>query len=158
MTRKLSLLAVFILGFSLCLLPATLHAAAGADAISAATNSLETHEFHIQNARIPGAVGARQNLTAWQVSQGTWNGQNLDGLFLVFVQSTSEGGTAARLTNCYVSQEANPAQRAALVDAFLASNTQNISPADLAMMRVEPAVISIEIDGQAVVLHLGLLA
>jgi hypothetical protein len=158
MTTQLPRLAVFVLGFALCLLPATARAASPAEALPPTVNTLDTHEFHIQNARLPGALSARQNVTAWQVSQGSWNGQSLDGLSLVFVQSTAETGAAARLTNCYVSQDANPAQRTALVDAFLASNTQSLSAADLNLMRVEPAVISIEIDGQTVVLHLGLLA
>jgi hypothetical protein len=157
MAMPLSRLAACILACACCLLPLTARAASPAEPLPAAANSLETHEFRIQNARIPGAL-ARQSVTAWQVSQGTWNGQSLEGLSLVFVQSTAESGVAARLTNCYVSHEANPAQRAALVDAFLASNTQSISAADLNMMRIEPAVISIELEGQTVVLHLGLVA
>jgi Protein of unknown function (DUF1326) len=158
MTTPLSRLAVLLLGFALCLLPGTARAASTADALPPTPNALETHEFHIQNARLPTPLSAHQNVTAWQVAQGSWNGQSLDGLSLVFVQSTADAGIPARLTNCYISQEANPAQRAALVDAFLASNTQSITPSDLNLMRVEPAVISIEVDGQSVILHLGLLA
>lgn len=79
----------------------------------AAANSVETHEFHLRNARIPSLQSSRQNVTAWQVDHGSWNGQTLNGLSVVLVQSVSEGGMPARLTNCYVSHEATPAQRTA---------------------------------------------
>ncbi len=124
----------------------------------AAANSVETHEFHLRNARIPSLQSSRQNVTAWQVDHGSWNGQTLNGLSVVLVQSVSEGGMPARLTNCYVSHEATPAQRTALVDAFLADNSQSLSPEELSEMRIEPAVIRLEIAGQTVILHLGLIA
>ncbi len=125
---------------------------------SAINNTLETQEFHVRNARLPGIVSARQNLTAWHVTQGSWKGQVLDGLFIVLVQTVAEDGTSARSTNCYVSHDATPAQRDALVGAFLASNSQLLSSKEAAGLRIEPGVISIEIAGQNVVLHLGLVA
>jgi hypothetical protein len=121
------------------------------------SNSLQTRQFRIDNARIPGRTSARQSVIAWQVTQGTWNGQVLDGLCLVLVKSTTEDGQAPGQTTCYVSNEATLAQREALLGAFLASQPQAMGPRDRGILRMEPAVITLEIEGQTVVLHLALI-
>ena len=122
------------------------------------SNSLETREFHFHNARLPGNFSSHQEVTAWQVTQGTWNGQSLGGLCLVLVQTSSDDGRNAAHTNCYVSEFATSAQRQALLTAFLATTRSAISSGDLNSLRLEPAVVTIEVDGQELTLHLGLVA
>ena len=69
-------------------------------------NSLETRQFRMDNARLPGRLSARQSVVAWQVTQGTWNGQTLDGLSVVIVKSTNEDGhTGNPAVCCYFSHE-----------------------------------------------------
>jgi hypothetical protein len=121
-------------------------------------NSLETREFHFHNARVPGNFSSHQEVTAWQVTQGTWNGQSLGGLCLVLVQSISEDGRSPSRTNCYVSEFATLAQRQALLTAFLATNPNAVPSGEVSSMRLEPAVITLEVDGQELTLHLGLVA
>jgi hypothetical protein len=143
--------------------PALVQPAAASDSSPAAAsdnNSLDARQFRIENARIPGLPGiysARQTVYAWQVTTGTWNGQTLDGLCLVVVQSQSESGSA-RQTNCYISHEASQAQREALLGAFVTTQPQILSARDLNSIHLESAVITLEVDGQTVVLHLGLIA
>ncbi|MGN6367980.1 MAG: DUF1326 domain-containing protein [Phycisphaerae bacterium] len=129
----------------------------GAHAIRDA-NSLETREFHIHNARLPGSFSAHQEVTAWQVTQGTWNGQSLAGLCLVLVHSISDDGRSPSYTNCYVSDFATSAQRQALLTAFQATNPKSIPAGEASSLHVEPAVITLEVEGQALTLHLGLVA
>ena len=73
------------------------------------------------------------------------------------MQSQSEAGSA-RQTNCYVSHEATQAQREALLGAFVTTQPQILSAGDLSTIHLESAVITLEVDGQSVVLHLGLIA
>ena len=122
-------------------------------------NSIDARQFRMDNARVPGG-SARQIVTAWQVISGSWDGQTLDGLSLVMVKTMSDEATvdAARQVTCYVSQAATPAQRSALIGAFLSTQPGMLSPRDLARMRVEPGVIVIQIEDGQVVLHLGLVA
>jgi hypothetical protein len=122
------------------------------------SNSLETREFHFHNARLPGNFSSHQEVTAWQVTQGSWNGQSLGGLYLVLVQTTSDDGRSAAHTNCYVSDFATSAQRQALLTAFLATNPNSIQSGDASSLRLEPAVITVEVEGQELTLHLGLVA
>jgi len=124
---------------------------------AADANTLETQQFHIENARLPGRVSARQTLTAWQVNHGSWNGQTLDGLSIVIVNSTPETGRSAQAC-CYVSHQATQAQRDALLAALLATQPQLLANQDTSTLRLEPAVITIEIDANSVTLHLGLIA
>jgi len=139
-------------------IPTTLPDSTPAAPILPDANTLETREFHVHNARLPGLFSAHQDVTAWQVTQGTWNGQSLDGLCLVLVHSLSDDGRTPAQTNCYVSQYATSAQRQALLGAFLASNPQAVSPQDVSSIRIEPAVITFQLEGQTIVLHLGLVA
>src|ERR1043166_3733693 len=90
-------------------------------------NTLEARQFKIENARLPGQLSVRQSVTAWQVTQGTWNGQVLDGLCIVLVRSTSEDGRSSGSTNCYISHEATLAQRQALLGALVATQPQIMS-------------------------------
>ncbi|MCL2640800.1 MAG: DUF1326 domain-containing protein [Phycisphaerales bacterium] len=115
-------------------------------------NSLELRQFKIENARLPGSASVRQSVIAWQVIQGSWNGQVLDGLSLVCIKSTSEDGRSSSFANCYVSHEASIAQREALRTAFAATQLENTQ-----QMRLEPAVITMELEGETVVLHIGLV-
>ncbi|HUO09333.1 MAG TPA: DUF1326 domain-containing protein [Phycisphaerae bacterium] len=121
-------------------------------------SSLETREFHFRNARLPGLYSEHQDVTAWQVTQGSWNGQSLDGLCLVLVHTASDDGHSSNHTNCYVSEFATSAQRQALLTAFLASNPSAIPASDASSLRLEPAVITFQLDGQTLTLHLGLVA
>ena len=57
------------------------------------------------------AVSAHRTVTAWQVNNGKWNGQILDGLSLVLVQNISTDPTAAADIAIYVSDYATVAQR-----------------------------------------------
>jgi len=125
-------------------------------------NSLELRQFKIENVRLPGPSSVRQSVIAWQVLQGSWNGQVLDGLSLVFVKSTSEDGRSSSSANCYISHEASAAQREALRAAFVATQTDSeggggIRARDMRNMRLEPAVISVELEGSTVVLHVALV-
>ncbi len=134
-------------------------ASVSSDQTSAApANYLEAHEYHFDNARIPGSGSVRQNVTAWQVSAGRWNGQSLNGLSIVLVESIAEDGRTPRQTNCYLSHFATGTQREALLSAFMSTQPEHFSSLQIQNMRVEPAAISIEIDGQSVTLHLGLIA
>jgi hypothetical protein len=130
--------------------PQTLSAAQPAE-----TDILETRQYRIADARVAGRLSARQTVTAWQVVQGSWQGQALDGLSLVFVKTTPEDGHVPPTLNCYVSHLATPAQRTALLNAFAANLPV---PADVSTWRVEAAVIKFEIVGHTVVLHLGAVA
>jgi hypothetical protein len=127
----------------------------GAITVAGENNTLEARQFRIENARLPGRDSNHQTVTAWQVSTGTWNGQTLDGLSLVLVHSTNEGRGSAQV-NCYVSHEATPAQRDALLSAFMASQPQLF--ANHGAVQMEPAVITLEVEGLTVILHLGLVA
>jgi hypothetical protein len=146
--------------------PLPLHAAAAPaitpPALDAAsdTNTLDAHQLHIDNARVPGAASSRQSVTAWQVVSGTWDGQTLDGLSLVLVKTTTDNAppATARQVDCYVSHLATPAQRSALINAFLSSQPHLLSPRDAAHMRIEPGVITIEVESGAIILHIGLVA
>jgi hypothetical protein len=139
-------------------IPTTLPDSAPAAPILPDANAIETREFHFHNARLPGIFSAHQDVTAWQVTQGTWNGQSLDGLCLVLVHSLSDDGRTPAQTNCYVSEYATLAQRQALLGAFLASNPQTVSSQDVSAIRIEAAVITLQLEGQTIVLHLGLVA
>jgi len=118
-------------------------------------NSLELRQLRIDHARLPGPLSVRQSIIAWQVTQGSWNGQVLDGLSLVFVKSTSEDTQSNTFTNCYISHEASAAQREALRAAFLATQSENMR--DMQTTRLEPAVITVELEGGTIVLHVGLV-
>ena len=112
---------------------------------------------------MPGNVSARQSVTAWQVTTGTWNGQSLNGLSLVLVQTVSEDGRSPATTHCYVSHLATPAQKKALLSAYIADRSASDSNSEIrntdpATWRVEPAVIKIELLGETVVIHLGAIA
>ena len=150
------LAALLVTGMPLC---ARAIPAAGADAVPAVApdvvaNSVEMREFQLHNARLPGPFSAHQDVTAWQITQGSWNGQSLEGLCLVVVHSSSDDGRSPSQTNAYVSEFATSAQRRALMDAFSATHPQAISSG----VRVEPAAITLQLEGQTVVLHLGLIA
>jgi hypothetical protein len=73
----------------------------------------------------------------------------------VLIQST-EAGRASAQVNCYVSHEATPAQRDALLSALMASQPQLFG--NRGALQAEPAVITLEVEGQSVVLHVGLIA
>jgi len=119
-------------------------------------NFIQARNFHLEDARVADNESQRQSVTAWQITAGSWNGVALDGLSIVLVQNVSENGQAAPTTNCYVSHLATRAQRDALLSAFV--STRSIPSAETSTWRIEPAVIQIEVSGQTVVLHLGLVA
>jgi hypothetical protein len=128
---------------------------------------VEAQQFKVADGRVPGGPGQvsmRQVVTAWQVNHGIWNGQVLDGLSLVLVQSIPEDGATRPFTNCYITHLATPAQRKALVNAYAAfqlpstDNAPMIRPSDTATWRIEPAVIRFEFEGDHVVVHLGTIA
>jgi len=161
--------AAIVLGVgSLCVLPSVGHAAlTSQDAVEAGgaviaspyrtgPDFVEAQQFRLKDARVAGRDSARQSVTAWQVTQGKWNGENLDGLSMVLVQTTPEDGRTPRTTNCYVSYLATPEQRDALLSAYFA--TQEPKVADARVVRIEPAVIKIELAGRSVIVHLGLVA
>jgi len=122
-------------------------------------NFLELRQFRIDHARLPGPLSVRQSVIAWQVTQGSWNGQVLDGLSLVVVKSTSEDGRSNAFTNCYISHEASATQREALRAAFLSTQMESggIGTQDMQNLRLEPAVITVELEGGTMVLHVGLV-
>jgi hypothetical protein len=126
-------------------------------AVAGENNTIEARQFRIENARLPGRESNHQTVTALQVTTGTWNGQTLDGLSLVLVHSSNEGQSSAQV-NCYVSHEATPAQREALLSAFMASQPQLFANRGGGAVQMEPAVITLEVEGQTVILHLGLIA
>jgi len=130
---------------------------------------VEAQQYKVADGRVPGAPGqvsTRQTVTAWQVSRGIWNGQVLDGLSLVLVQSIPEDGSMRPLTSCYITHSATPAQRKALVNAYAATqssasdrdNAPIIRPVDTATWRIEPAIIRFEFSGERVIVHLGTIA
>jgi hypothetical protein len=120
------------------------------------SNSIEAREYRLRDRRVAGNESLRQNITAWRVTQGKWNGESIGGLSLVLVQTASDNGQLAATTNCYISHVATAAQREALVSAFVAS--QGLSTSEINGWRVEPSMIRIEINGQTVIIHLGLIA
>src|ERR1017187_3618369 len=97
---------VVVLGIGLlmlCSLTPPSHAAlTSQDKSSSLPDAVQMQQYLISNARLPGYTSARQTVTAWQVTQGTWNGEQLSGLNLVLVRSISEDGRALSTTNCYV--------------------------------------------------------
>ena len=116
-------------------------------------NYVDVRQFTIHDSQVPG-TSVRQNVTAWQVNLGRWNGQNLDGLSVVLVeQYVSEG--AGRTVACYVSEFATPAQREALLAALQSSQPRL---KEMTNIRLEPATIRLDIDGMTAVIHLGLIA
>jgi hypothetical protein len=121
----------------------------------AGSDILQAHQYNLSDTRIAGQDSIHQKVTAWEVTTGTWNGESLSGLSVVLVQ-TNDDAQSQHTTNCYVSHMATPAQRKALLSAFLAS--QAVAPADSGSMRVEPAVIKFEVAGHSVIVHLGLVA
>src|SRR4051812_35792658 len=117
---------------------------------------LQAHQYRLPERRVAGQETVRQSVTAWEVTSGSWNGVSLRGLSLVLVQSKSDDGDSTGTTNCYVSHVATAAQRSALLSAYVAA--QSLEPTAVRSWRVEPAVITFEIAGQHVILHLGLVA
>jgi hypothetical protein len=117
---------------------------------------LETHQYRLPEARVAGQQSVRQRVTAWEVTSGAWDGVNLKGLSLVLVQNTPDSNEYASTVSCYISHMATPTQRQALLAAY--ASAQAVSPSDMGQWRIEPAVISFEITGQHIVLHLGLVA
>jgi len=134
--------------------------ARASDAVKSTDNALVTHQYRVEGARalLPAASSARQSLYVWQVDQGTWDGQALDGLSLVLVQQLSEDGRPAGQASIYVSDFATAGQRDALVSALAASNPRLFPDRTSAAVRIEPAVIQVEFEGQTIILHLGLIA
>lgn len=122
--------------------------------VQSSANYLDVRQFRAIDARVPG-TSIRQNIFAWQITSGTWNGQSLDGLSVVLVEQISSEGQGARTFVCYVSDFATLAQRQA---AFAALQSSQAVLKDMQNIRVEPAVIRIDVDGQSVVIHLGLIA
>jgi hypothetical protein len=128
---------------------------------SAPADYLEARQYKIADAQVAGTQGIpeHQTMTAWQVTHGSWQGQALDGLCLVLVQTTPDDSQGVVSTNCYVSYLATPAQRMALVNAFRASlGLGGQTAGDTAAWRIESAVIRLEFAGHRVILHLGVIA
>lgn len=117
-------------------------------------NFLDVRQYRVDNARVPGMT-TQQTVTAWQVISGTWNGQSLGGLSLVLVEQNASEGRGVRTFACYVSEFASPAQREALL-AAMQSTHPNLR--DIGSVRIEPAVIRIDVDSQNVTIHVGQIA
>jgi hypothetical protein len=101
---------------------------------------------------------ARRTVLAWQISAGKWNGQLLDGLALVLVQTEPTDAAPAGDTAIYVSDVATPAQRDALLAAIGASHPAAFTSRD-GTCRIAPAFIRVEqIGGGTLVLHLAPIA
>ena len=150
------LLALVLMGAGILILqPASGQAARSDSDLAGEADCLEARQFRISDACVAGSVSARQTVTAWQVMHGTWNGQALDGLSLVLVQTTADDGQVPSTINCYVSHLASPAQRNALLCAYASSQTTG--KLDVSAWRVEPAVIKFEIAGHSWVVHLGMI-
>lgn len=153
-----TLLAALLLLPSLALAAPTASTAGGETSATLGENFLQARQYQLENARLPGLDSIRQSVTAWQITSGQWNGQSLAGLALVLVQSQSDDGQSVRQTNCYISHLASPAQRDALLSAFITAQPQHFSTSQLQSMRIEPAAIAIESQGTTTTLHLGLIA
>jgi hypothetical protein len=117
---------------------------------------LQAKVYHLPESRVVGQACVREGVTVWECTSGTWNGQCLQGLSLVLVNNPKTKSQGRCETQCYVSHGATPEQRAALLNAYLTS--QAIAPGEATNWRVEPAVIRLEIAGQEVFVHLGLVA
>ena len=117
---------------------------------------VEAQQYDVPEARVAGSESTRQTVTAWAVTRGTWNGENLKGLSLVLIKNVAENLDGAAETNCYVSHLATAAQRDALVSAYLAAHAMKAS--DSQEWRQEPAVIRVEVDGKTVIVHVGLIS
>jgi hypothetical protein len=118
-------------------------------------NYLDAQQFAAGESRVPG-TSLRQNVTAWRINSGQWNGQNLGGLSVVLIeQNVSEGQDGNKTVACYVSEYATPAQRDAVLAALQSSRPRL---RDVSNIRLEPATIHIDTDSQTVVIHLGLIA
>ncbi len=160
MKLRHSVISMMLAGVLLC--PAMAWATAESGVVETTTreqdNLLEVRQFHVENARLPGQGSIRQTVTAWQVTAGTWNGVSLEGLAVVLVQSQSEENRGVRTMNCYISHTASVQQREALMSAFMSTQPEYFGAAQMQMMRMEPGVITIEVDGAMVTLHLGLIA
>ncbi len=117
---------------------------------------LQTRQYRLSE-RLPGAqASTRQSITLWEVTAGSWNGQNLQGLNLVVISQVAESTSCPPATHCYVSHRASAAQRDALLDAFVSA--QSLAPDDAASWHLEPAVIRVEHAGSLVIVHLGRVA
>ena len=155
MKRRALFLWVLAL-FMISAVPANARAALTSRDAVAENNSIETREYKLRDRRVAGNESLRQNITAWRVTNGTWNGEALGGLSLVLVETASDNGTTTPTTNCYISHIATMAQREALVSAFVTA--QGLSPEYVTSWRMEPSIIRLEINGQTVIIHLGLIS
>jgi hypothetical protein len=156
MIRRLPLLLTLVVVFAqsgLALAGMTAQRSSGS-VVSTPGNYIDARQFTLNDSMVPGS-SIRQNVTAWQVNLGRWNGQNLDGLSVVLVEQFASEGDAGKVVACYVSEFASPAQREALLAALQCSQPRL---KDAANIRLEPACIRIDIDGQNAVIHLGLIA
>lgn len=117
---------------------------------------LNAREYRLGDVRVAGRDSLRQSVTAWEVTTGSWNGERLNGLSLVLVQNTQENGRTGPTWDCYISHLATPAQRIALLSAFLAAQDQR--QGDMRVWRIQPAVIRFEVAGKTVIVHLGMVA
>jgi len=158
-------LPCFLLTFflaSFVALPMVAGAEARREPVASATgtNSLQARQVQIDALHSTSLNGSvRQTLHCWQVTQGAWNGQTLDGLALVLIQPLTEDGQPSRQANVYISDYATAAQREALVAALAAAHPDLFIARGSAGMKIEPACIELEqIDSQTLVLHLGLIA
>jgi hypothetical protein len=126
----------------------------GSRSAVSSVNYLDVRQYRVEEARVPG-TSTRQSVTAWQVNAGTWNGQSLDGLSIVLIEQNGSEGSESRTLCCYVSDYATPAQREALLAAMRSSQPL---VRDAGNIRLEPAVIRLEQNGDAAVIHLALIA
>jgi hypothetical protein len=122
----------------------------------AARESLQTRQYRLSERLAGTQASIQQSITVWEVTGGTWNGQSLQGLSLVVVRRTSDGGSCAPTTDCYISHRASLIQQNALLDAFVSS--QSRTPDDSASWHLEPADIRLEHAGSLVIVHLGRVA
>jgi hypothetical protein len=117
---------------------------------------LQARLYHLPGSRVLGQVSMHQGVTVWEITAGSWNGQSLQGLALVLVDNPMDVSQSRTASRCFVSHTATPAQREALLDAYLTS--QSLPADDGHSCRVEPAVIRLERIGSMVFVHLGLVA
>src|SRR5689334_5107772 len=62
-------------------------------------NAVEAQQYHLRDRRVAGNESLHQNITAWRVTQGKWNGESIGGLSLVLVETASDNGQLASTTN-----------------------------------------------------------
>jgi hypothetical protein len=160
MFRPLLVAALAVAAVAFCSGPAraVLTSSDGSQAAARLTGSdaLQARQYRVPESYVAGPQSIRESVTVWEVTAGTWNGQSLKGLSLVLVSRIADSNSCGSTNSCYISHSASAAQRDALLNAFVTSQT--IAPDDAASWHLEPAVIRVEHAGSLVIVRLGRVA